>query len=121
MSAFLDIAFACLARGWHVFPCWPQSKEPMTHHGHLDASNDEAIVRAWWAKTPDANVAIATGPSGLTVLDLDVGFVDEQEVRKFIRKHNITETYAVRTGKRPEFRVQLYYSRPQMPQVNGWS
>ncbi len=43
-------------------------------------------------------------------LRLDVGFVDQQEVRKFIRKHNITETNGSRPGKRPEFRVQLYYS-----------
>ena len=77
MSTFLDIALSCIRRGWYVFPCWPQSKEPMTHHGHKDASNDEAQIREWWTRTPNANVAIATGPSKLAVWDCDHGLNSE--------------------------------------------
>ena len=41
-------------------------------HGVKDASTDEAIVRAWWTDTPDANVGLATGAaSGLFVVDVD--------------------------------------------------
>ena len=34
----------------------------------------------------------------------------EAAVRSFTRAHNLPETYTVRTGRRPEFGLQLYYS-----------
>jgi hypothetical protein len=106
----LDTALSYAARGWHVFPCKPSSKEPATPHGHKDATLDEAQIRAWWTKSPDANVAIATGPSGLTVLDCDHGIADEAALQAFCRERGLPETYAVRTGRRPEFGVQLYFA-----------
>jgi hypothetical protein len=115
----LEIALVCLSRGWHVFPCWPQTKDPLTHHAHKDASNDEARVRVWWARTPEANIAIAPGPSGLTVLDVDTGLTDEDSLRIFCEAYNIPETFAVRTGKRPQYRVQLYFSGGTTS-FNGW-
>jgi hypothetical protein len=107
---FLEIALNCIARGWHVFPCWPGDKRPLVKGGFLSATNLENDVRAWWTKWPDANVAIATGASGLTVLDCDHGLADEAAVRAFTTAHNLPETYSVRTGRRPEFGLQLYYS-----------
>ena len=115
--AFLEIARACIARGWHVFPC--KGKEPLTKHAHKDASSDEAQVRAWWARTPDANVAIAPGPSGITVLDVDSGLDGEDSLRAFCEAHGIPETFAVRTGKRPQYRVQLYFAGSSTS-LNGW-
>jgi hypothetical protein len=47
-------------------------KHPRTPHGLLDATTDEATVRAWWERWPDANVAILTGAANdLWVLDAD--------------------------------------------------
>jgi len=57
-------------RGAAVFPLQPHGKEPLTPHGCHDASRDEATVRAWWARLPQANVGLATG-AGLLVLDVD--------------------------------------------------
>jgi hypothetical protein len=38
-----------------------------------DATTDEAQIRAWWAKWPDANIAVACGTeSGIFVVDVDV-------------------------------------------------
>lgn len=114
---FLDIALTFVARGWHVFPCWPRSKKPMTPHGWKDASNDEKDLLAWWNKTPDANVAIATGPSGLTVLDCDHGLATYED---FIRWHESFSrdcTYTVRTGRRDSYGVQLYYYGEQVPSI----
>ena len=119
MSKFLDVALSCLRRGWYVFPCWPETKEPMTHHGHKDASNDEPKVREWWTRTPNANVAIATGPSKLAVWDCDQGLNSESDLTAFLTRHDITKTYAVRTGRRDSYGVQLYYSDP-IPSVQGW-
>jgi hypothetical protein len=64
-------AIALAAHGWHVFPLRPRSKVPATAHGLLDATSDRARVEAWWRSTPEANVAVACGPSGLLVVDVD--------------------------------------------------
>ncbi len=85
MNSFLEIALACIARDWYVFPCWPKTKDPLNLHAHKDASNDEAQVRAWWTRTPDANVAVATGPSGITVLDVDSGLDGEDSLALSVR------------------------------------
>jgi hypothetical protein len=50
MSTFFEVVLSCVERGWHIFPCKPSSKTPLTAHGHLDASKDEVQVRVWWAK-----------------------------------------------------------------------
>jgi hypothetical protein len=107
--SLLDVALSCVARGWHVFPCKPRGKEPMTRHGAKDASNDPEKVREWWSQRPDANVGIATGPSGLTVLDIDYGLSGPADLEFFRRKAGIGPTYTVRTGRRPEFGAQLYF------------
>lgn len=56
--------------GWRVFPLEPRGKEPATVHGLLEATTDEAQIRAWWEAVPDRNVGVATG-GGLCVLDVD--------------------------------------------------
>jgi archaellum biogenesis ATPase FlaH len=79
----------------------------MTSHGWKDATTDEPQVRAWWEAKPDANVAIATGPSRLRVVDVDHG-LNESTFRVWLEERG-GETYTVRTGRRPEFGVQLYF------------
>ncbi|MEU9520152.1 bifunctional DNA primase/polymerase [Streptomyces sp. NPDC048224] len=83
MRAALDAA----QRGWHVFPLRPGTKRPALHGeqrcpgtgpcagGHLKweqrATTDPDRIRATWSTAP-FNVGIATGPSALVVVDLDV-------------------------------------------------
>ena len=64
----LTEALAYASRGWHVFPLL--GKRPATQHGWKDATTDRETIVAWWAGTV-YNVGIATGPSGLLVVDLD--------------------------------------------------
>lgn len=78
-----DAALRYAAAGWPVFPTRPDNpscpggrdcecKRPFPGtHGCLDASADPAVIRAWWRRWPDANVAIATGAPGPDVLDVD--------------------------------------------------
>jgi hypothetical protein len=55
-----------------VFPCKPGGKEPLTSHGHLDATTDPERIRAWWSRWPDANIGMPTGKrSGFVVVDVD--------------------------------------------------
>ena len=119
MTNFLEIALACIRRGWYVFPCKPKSKEPAIRGGNLSASNAEAKVRDWWTKWPDANVAISVKPSKLSVLDCDHGNRNETDFRHWVDREGLPKTYTVHTGRRlskkdgaPEYGVQMYYSTP---------
>jgi bifunctional DNA primase/polymerase-like protein len=57
--------------GWPVFPCVTPAKVPLTAHGFKDASTDPDVIRSWWARSPRANVAVATGAPGPDVIDVD--------------------------------------------------
>jgi hypothetical protein len=68
----LEAALAWAARGVGVLPVQRAGKVPLTRHGVHDASTDPDILRRWWARWPEANVAIATGAPAVDVLDVDV-------------------------------------------------
>ncbi|MFE2181121.1 bifunctional DNA primase/polymerase [Streptomyces sp. NPDC059455] len=86
-NPFLPFAFNAAGRGWHVFPLLPGAKAPALHGtercphtgdcatGHRKweqrATDDPEQIAAWWSRRW-YNVAVATGPSGLVVIDLDV-------------------------------------------------
>lgn len=86
-SALLSAALSAAERGWAVFPLRPGSKRPALHGaascprtgpcaaGHRKweqrATTDPERIRATWS-SGSFNVGIATGPSGLLVVDLDV-------------------------------------------------
>ena len=67
----LDEALDLARAGWAVFPVAGKVPFPGSH-GCLDATRDEAQIRAWWTEHPEAGIAGATGaPSGRVVLDVD--------------------------------------------------
>ncbi|MFD7690576.1 bifunctional DNA primase/polymerase [Streptomyces sp. NPDC059781] len=84
--ALLRAALDAAERGWHIFPLRPGTKVPALHGektcirtgpcaaGHRKweqrATTDPDRIRAAWSRT-SFNVGIATGPSGLVVVDLD--------------------------------------------------
>ncbi|MDU8996407.1 bifunctional DNA primase/polymerase [Streptomyces mirabilis] len=86
-EALLAAALNAAGRGWHVFPLRPGTKRPALHGeatcprtgaceaGHRKweqrATTDPDRIRATWT-TGAFNVGIATGPSGLLVVDLDM-------------------------------------------------
>ncbi|MEU7283376.1 bifunctional DNA primase/polymerase [Streptomyces sp. NPDC045431] len=87
MNTLLYAALDAAARGWHVFPLRPGSKRPAGHPerdcprtgecaaGHRKweqrATTDPNLIERIWQHRP-YNVGIATGPSGLLVVDLDM-------------------------------------------------
>ncbi|MFD8204644.1 bifunctional DNA primase/polymerase [Streptomyces sp. NPDC059701] len=87
LPELMHAALAAAERGWHVFPLRPGTKRPALHGetacpgtgpcagGHRKwedrATTDPDRIRAAWSRAP-FNVGIATGPSGLLVVDLDV-------------------------------------------------
>ncbi|MFS4104915.1 bifunctional DNA primase/polymerase [Streptomyces sp. PD-S100-1] len=86
-TTLLHAALQAAEQGWHVFPLHPGTKRPALHgeqtcprtgpctNGHLKweqrATTDPDRIRAAWSRAP-FNVGIATGPSRLLVIDLDV-------------------------------------------------
>jgi hypothetical protein len=83
----LHAALEAAEHGWHVLPLRPGAKRPALHGetscpgtgdcagGHAKweqrATTDEGRIRRAWAAGA-FNIGIATGPSGLVVIDLDM-------------------------------------------------
>lgn len=81
MSSLLDAALYYARLGWPVFPCAPRGKRPLTPHGCRDGSTDEATIRAWWQRWPEANIGMLCGAKGgVSVLDVDVERDDAGQV-----------------------------------------
>lgn len=66
-----DLAPDLAERGWHIFPC-KHDKTPQTSHGMKDATTDQAAIKAWWQRWPDALIGIYCERSGFFALDIDV-------------------------------------------------
>jgi len=72
VTQFLDAALAYQRAGFHVIPVEPKGKRPIlaSWREYVERQPTEAEVRAWWATTPDANVALLMG-RGVFALDID--------------------------------------------------
>ncbi|MGW7598054.1 bifunctional DNA primase/polymerase [Streptomyces antimycoticus] len=130
----LSAALNTAGRRWHVIPLRPGDKRPAGHadkrcpgtgrcaQGHKTpeqrATTDTDLLTAAWAQQP-YNVGIATGPSGLLVVDLDTLKPEEQKgtpdgVANFLAlceraEQAVPDTYRVRTARGGE---HLYFTQP---------
>lgn len=68
-NRFVEAALQYARLGYGVFPCAPRQKKPLTEHGCKDATTDEATIRQWWQRWPNANIGIAC--NGVFVVDVD--------------------------------------------------
>lgn len=107
------------SQGWKIFPLhWPKDgicscgkgaghpigKHPLVGNWQEAATIDEDKIKAWWKKTPEANIGLATGAaSGIIVLDID-GAEGEETVSRNAHEPSIT----VITGKGR----QIYFKHP---------
>jgi bifunctional DNA primase/polymerase-like protein len=119
-------------RGWHVFPITPGAKKPpVVDRWEARASTDPDQINRWWHAP--FTIGIATGPSGLVVVDLDTAKPGEAVpgrwaalgissgtgvLRALARQHDttITPTYAVTT---PSGGWHLYYTAPAGAQLRN--
>ena len=102
-DALLESALHYARQGWPVLPLHSiragrcscgrdcgraAGKHPRTPHGSSDASVDEAVIRAWWARWPAANLGVATGSvSGLLVLDVDPAHGGDESLEALVARH----------------------------------
>ena len=130
LEALRESALHYARQGWPVLPLHSiragrcscgrdcgraAGKHPRTQHGSNDASVDEAVIRAWWARWPDANIGVATGStSGLLVLDVDPAHGGDESFEALVARHgSLSPTPTSLTGGRgrhllfahPEFSV----------------
>lgn len=117
MNVKLEAALAYQRMRWRIFPCHSivqtdagpacscgkascgsPGKHPRTKGGFKDATDEEAAIRRWWARWPDANIALATG-DGLAVFDID-GEEGFQQFQAFVAQHGrVPETLTSQTGR----------------------
>lgn len=99
-ASTLGEALRYAARGWHVFPV--VKKRPIVKWG-TEATTDPEQVVAWFAGArPEVGVAVATGPSGLLVVDFD----SHELVARYGRMMRPTLVASTRRG------AHYYYSDP---------
>ena len=91
---------------WAIFPLRTHDKKPATEHGFKDASRDLDTVRAWWQRTPSANVGLATGEA--VVLDFD-SYKPDFEGGALLDM--LLEEYTTPTVDTPRGGVQLYFAQ----------
>ena len=83
-ASMVDAAIDFARRGWPVFPCSPANKAPLLGRdldddgkpirgsgGVTKASTDEAMIRGWWERWPQAMIGVAVGRAGMLVIDFD--------------------------------------------------
>jgi len=103
VSTLLQAALDLAARGFSVFPLWPQSKEPACRRGFKDCTTNPSTVRRWW-QAQDYNIAVVTGLiSGVWVFDVD-GAVGASTLRDLEAKNgNLPATLVSITSAGPHF------------------
>lgn len=107
MSRMLNAALELAEAGWAVLPL--NGKQPITAHGHLDATVDPRVIRRMWAER-GWNIG-APVPDSLLVFDVDPrngGSLEELESRAGVA---LPPTLEVISGRRDGGR-HLYFKRP---------
>ena len=120
MSSMLDWALLYSGQGFNVFPihsitsghctckaragCTSPGKHPhwqarTLESGVKNATRDEARIRSWWKKWPNANIGIATGRvSGVLVVDID-GDIGSKSIKSLQRQcGKLPKTLTAQTG-----------------------
>lgn len=114
-------------RGWRVFPLAPGHKVPRRQltDWETKATSDPDRIARWWTRHPTDNVGIATGPSGLVVVDLDTpkpgddpNHVGERLFLKLVADagERLPTTWMVFT---PSGGLHLYYRAPEVPRLRN--
>jgi hypothetical protein len=130
----LDHALRYAALGWRVLPIWPTDgdrcacplgdqcganagKHPLADlvpRGLAMATADEATIRGWWGRYPDASVAVGLAASGLFAFDVDLYKRDQDKLAACIaRLGPLPDTVEQLSGSRQG--VHLVYRAPSFP------
>jgi hypothetical protein len=101
-AANLTHALRYAEHGWHLFPCRPRGKEPITPNGCTNATRDPLQLTAYWDACPNANIGVNVGKSGLIVVDADT-----PEACGWLERQPVTRTASTARG------FHAYYRAPE--------
>ncbi len=122
----LEAALWYAEQGWHVFPlyeisrgqcscaagsrCGAPGKHPRSAKGFKDATTDAAIIQRWFRQWPAAGIGIATGLSGIVVLDIDPRNQGDKTLAQLLAEHGaLPHTPRILTGGGGE---HFYFRKP---------
>ena len=133
LNPLLEAALGYAARGWPVFPCNPENKQPLLRAdkdkdgkpikgtgGVSKATTAPEQIKTWWKRWPQAMIGLAMGHNGLFALDFDPR-IDEAtgEVFTLERLKAETETQigcalpASLAARTPSDGVHVYFRQPE--------
>ena len=109
-KSLVDFALQYAGRRWAVFPLRIRGKMPIIPYarggrGFHDATTNQEQINTWWKQWPNANIGVATGASGLVVIDID-GPEGQAQFRSICKE--FVPTLTSRTGRPGGF--HLWYS-----------
>lgn len=102
----LNTALKLADKGHFVFPLRENDKRPAIKNWEGKASRDPNVIERWWKNQPNRNIGIATGPSGLLVVDVDKRSGGLENYDELEIEHGITNTKMVST---PSGGFHLYF------------
>jgi hypothetical protein len=106
---------------WELFPLLPRHKDhPLVKWGK-GATSDPAQITRYWARWPDANIALATGRrSRVVVADIDARSGGHETWADLLDEHAPIDTLEVVTGSGGGSH-HVYFEAPDTPlqSVNG--
>lgn len=112
MRSKLEYALQLASAGFYIFPCAPDSGDPVFPWREISTRNDSTIIK-WWSEDElgwkqNYNIGIDCFKSGLTVVDVDVkdnkgGRASFEMLEK---EYGWPETYTVKT---PSGGLHLYF------------
>lgn len=93
-GSVVDAALDYLRRGWSVIPVRPRSKRPIiAWQSYQEHPPSADLVRHWYERWPDANVAVVTGAvSGLVVVDVDPAHGGGASLQRLQKDHGVLPT-----------------------------
>jgi hypothetical protein len=104
------------AVGWRVHPCHPRSKIAVLKDWPNRATTDRSLIKRWWGRSPDCNVAVATGPiSDLLVLDVDA----DRALAELERRHGCLPDCPAQWTGSGGGRWQAFFAYPAGRQIGN--
>jgi putative DNA primase/helicase len=80
--------------------CWRRAKHPRIEGWERRATTDEAVLRSWWRRWPNANIGLVLEPSRLVVLDVDLRDGHHDRLGELARRFGpgVLDTLTASTG-----------------------
>src|SRR5262249_42561498 len=109
--------------GCRAFDCTSPGKHPVAScapHGFKEATTDEATIRAWWTRFPNANIATPTGV-WCDVVDVDPRNGGDTTLLELERQHGrLPDTAEVLTGGGGSAHLLRTHRRAPRQECRGW-